>query len=203
MELTKLEIGQLWKAKDDQFLILQTAKGLVTFQFQASGIIHTMPTEEFRIKTQCLLKQQSNKIPQNRQEIAVGDVWESEGNLYVAVRHLRKKLQLTNGTEQLSFGDLFEPKLVSVMVPYEFVGTQIVAFGEIWKVLGFNNHSVLASKGDDTKSLDWRAIGSLDMETFIGSECDIEEVVLMGTPLPNYGHLKFWRQFCLDMEVGA
>ena len=100
MELTKLEIGQLWKAKDDQFLILQTSKGLVTFQFQASGIIHTMTTEEFRIKTQCLLKHQSKEISPNRQEITLGDVWESEGNLYVVVRNLRKNLQLTNGTEQ-------------------------------------------------------------------------------------------------------
>lgn len=205
MELTKLEYAQIWKMRDDRAIIVNdpSIEDQVTFYLHSSALISSLSKKQFRKQTQCLISYPTESDT-TFQRIKAGDVIISRGEKFVVVSNIRKNLVALDHQGQIhTIGSIQPIEIISNQTPFEFRGKQICAFGAIYKVNNFTNFSVNATPVADPSreaSLDWRSIGALDEIQFVGNDHDIEEALLSGIPLPNYGHLVFWEKLCDKIE---
>lgn len=206
MQLAELRLGQVWKQRDDRLMIINEPyrDGFVRFQMKSSGLVFEKSFGDFRRSSQCLLTSTTPFIrvaPQNYEE---GQIFLTDDSgiagQYIIVSGLRKKLRAVNVYDgsDISVGELetLNPLLSKIPVNEKIDDYRVVALGEIWKVKSFDNTKIVAEANGVEKRLDWRVVG----EATRWRTNELEQLIQMSLPQPEYGHLKNWENFMRDWD---
>lgn len=207
MLLSKLELGQVWKAKDDEITIINEplACGFVRYQLKTSGWIGATSLELFRRETQCLLgKIETKNEAIDIRSVKAGMILQSSDRrrFIVLPKILRRLVAVDVETGEISkLGEVKDPTVLGIPKRHYFESSIVVSMGRMFRVMDYDNNSITVRDEEGERKVDWKLTGCLDEADFGGNFEDYEMILAGTLPSPGYGSNLFMESYMREIDA--